>query len=312
MSPLRSSLAAYIETTKPGITKLVTITSMVGLGMALAQRWAHGDHAWAGWELPVIGVGSILGTALSASGANALNQWAERERDGRMTRTAKRPLPSGELTPGRVLAFASALVVVGLAVLWLTSGVAAMCVSAACVGVYLFLYTPLKTQTWTATLVGAIPGALPPLIGWCAGYRDMGFRAMIDPGGLSLFVLMFVWQMPHFLAIAWMYREDYARGGHAVLPVVDRTGLKTSIVIAVFTVLLIPATISPVVAMPRVLGPVSLFTAAVSGLLFAGLVAKLLRTRRREDARAVFFASIIHLPLLLAVMVLDGFVRAFF
>ncbi|QKK08910.1 MAG: UbiA family prenyltransferase [Planctomycetota bacterium] len=249
---------------------------------------------------------------LSASGANALNQWAERDRDGLMPRTAKRPLPSGTLLPSRVFAVASALVVLGLGVLWLTSGLAAMCVSAACVGVYLFLYTPLKTQTWTATLVGAIPGALPPLIGWCAGYREFGFGAAVAPGGVALFMLMFVWQLPHFLAIAWMYREDYARGGHAVLPVVDKSGVKTSIVIAVFTVLLIPATISPVIAMPRVLGPLSLFTAAVSGLLFAGLVARLLKTRTREHARAVFFASIIHLPLLLVVMVLDAFVRTFF
>jgi protoheme IX farnesyltransferase len=308
----RSSLAAYVETTKPGITKLVTITSMVGLGMALGQRWIAGDRVWGGWDLAVIVVGSIVGTALSASGANALNQWAERDRDRLMPRTAKRPLPSGTLTPARVFAVASALVVVGLAVLWLTSGVAAMCVSAACVGTYVLIYTPLKTQTWTATLVGAIPGALPPLIGWCAGYRDAGFAAAVYPGGVSLFMLMFIWQLPHFLAIAWMYREDYAKGGHAVLPVVDKAGVKTTIVVAAFTVLLIPATVAPVVAMPSVLGPVSLFTAAGSGLLFAWLVAKLLRSRRREDARAVFFASIIHLPLLLAVMVLDGFVHTFF
>jgi len=311
-SPWRTSLAAYVETTKPGITKLVTITSMVGLGMALAQRWIAGDRVWSGWDLAIIVVGSIVGTALSASGANALNQWAERDRDGLMPRTAKRPLPSGTLLPSRVLAVASALVVVGLGVLWLTSGLAAMCVSAACVGVYLFLYTPLKTQTWTATLVGAIPGALPPLIGWCAGYREFGFEATVAPGGVALFMLMFVWQLPHFLAIAWMYREDYARGGHAVLPVVDQSGVKTSIVIAAFTVLLIPATVSPVIASPRVLGPLSLFTAAVSGLLFAGLVARLLKTRTREHARAVFFASIIHLPLLLVVMVLDAFVHTFF
>ncbi len=308
----RDSLAAYVETTKPGITKLVTITSMVGLGMALGQRWIAGDIALGGWSLAVLVVGAIVGTALSASGANALNQWAERDRDALMPRTAKRPLPSGTLAPSRVLAFALALVVIGLAVLWLTSGVAAMTVSAACVLVYLLLYTPLKTQTWTATLVGAIPGALPPLIGWCAGYRDAGFSAILLPGGVSLFMLMFIWQLPHFLAIAWMYRDDYALGGHAVLPVVDRSGRKTSIVIAAFTVLLIPATIAPVVAMPALLGPVTLFTAAVSGLLFAGLVAKLLRTRERGDARRVFFASIIHLPLLLVVMVLDGFVRALF
>lgn len=309
-SSWREAFSAYLQTTKPGITKLVTITSMVGLGMAMAERWAAGTSPWSAWQLAVLGVGSIVGTALSAGGANALNQWMERDRDALMPRTAERPLPAGVLPAGGVLGASLGLVVVGLAVLWLTSGLAAMAVSAACVLTYVLVYTPLKTQTWTATLVGAIPGALPPLIGWCAAYRDLGFEALAGPGGVALFMLMFVWQLPHFLAIAWMYRDDYARGGCAVLPVIDRTGLTTSLTIAAFTVLLIPATIAPVVAMPAVLGPVTLLTAAVTGLLFAGLVARLLRTRRREHARAVFFASIAHLPLLLGVMVLEALVGA--
>ncbi|MCC7387594.1 MAG: protoheme IX farnesyltransferase [Phycisphaerales bacterium] len=305
----RDSLRAYVHTTKPGITKLVTITSMVGLGMALAARWAAGDREWALWPLSLTVVGSIVGTAMSAGGANALNQWAERERDALMKRTAGRPLPTGALTPGKVLLAGIGLALAGLALLWATCGLAAMAVSAACVLVYVLLYTPLKASTWTATFVGAVPGALPPLIGWCAGYSHLGFGALGDPGGASLFLLMFVWQLPHFLAIAWMFKDDYALGGCAVLPVVDRSGACTSIVIAICTVLLIPATMAPVLAMPQVLGVLSLFTAALTGLGFAALVGRLLRSRRREDARSVFFASIIHLPVLLVVMVIDAFVH---
>jgi heme o synthase len=308
-APQRDILSACIETTKPGITKLVTITAMVGMAMALAQRWAGPGVPWSAWQLLLIASGATLGTALSAAGANALNQWWERDRDALMPRTARRPLPAGELPPAGVLALGLGLVAAGLGVLWLAGGPAATAVSLACVLVYVLIYTPLKPLTWTATLVGAVPGALPPLIGWCAAHREAGFAALADPGGVSLFMLMFVWQIPHFLAIAWMYREDYARGGCAVLPVIDRTGSQTALTIAAFTVLLTPATIGPVVAMPDVLGQVTLFSAAVTGLLFAALVARLLRTRRREHARAVFFASIAHLPLLLGVMVLDGFAR---
>jgi protoheme IX farnesyltransferase len=303
----RTTLAAYIATTKPGITKLVTITSMVGLGMGFAQRWAAGDREWSPWGVAIIAVGAIIGTALSAGGANTLNQWAERERDARMKRTAGRPLPTGELTPSNVFIAGVLLALAGLAILWATCGPVAMTVSAACVLVYLIVYTPMKSMTWTATFIGAIPGALPPLIGWSAAYSASGFSSLLDSGGASLFMLMFIWQLPHFLAIAWMFRDDYALGGCAVLPVVDRTGKSTSIVIAICTILLVPATIAPVVAMPQVLGVTYLFNAAITVLIYAALVGRLLRTRRREHARAVFFASIIHLPVLLAVMVLDAF-----
>lgn len=305
----RETLRAYLHTTKPGITKLVTITSMVGLGMALATRWAAGDRDWPLGPLALMVVGSILGTALSAGGANALNQWAERERDALMRRTARRPLPAGTLTPTQVFLAGSGLSIAGLALLWATCGPAATAVSAACVLVYVLVYTPLKAATWTATFVGAVPGALPPLIGWCAAYSHEGFSAIVDPGGAALFLLMFVWQLPHFLAIAWMFRDDYAMGGCAVLPVVDRSGARTSLVIAICTVLLIPATVAPVIAMPEVLGVITLFTAGLSGLGFAWLVGRLLRSRDRKDARTVFFASIIHLPVLLVVMVLDAFVH---
>ncbi len=304
-----SALSSYIQTTKPGITKLVTITAMVGLGMALAQQWATNNHSWSLGAFILLALGLIVGTALSASGANALNQWVERERDARMHRTASRPLPTGALPPHRVLLASLLMSLAGLALLWATCGLVAMTVSAACILIYVLVYTPLKTTTWTATFVGAIPGALPPLIGWAAAYRETGFQSILDPGAASLFLLMFVWQLPHFFAIAWMYKDDYARGGFAILPVIDRTGVRTSVVIAICTILLIPATIAPVVAMPQILGVASIFAAAITGLAFAVLVGRLLRTRTREHARAVFFASIIPLPILLVVMVLDAFVH---
>lgn len=306
----RDTIGAYVETTKPGITKLVTITSMVGLGMALASRWIAGEREWPILGLAITVIGCTVGTALSAAGANAMNQWAERERDARMPRTARRPLPDGRLKPANVMLVASMLALVGLALLWVTSGLAAMTVSAVCLLVYVLLYTPMKAATWTATLVGAIPGALPPLIGWCAGNPDRSFGALLDPGGISLFMLMFIWQLPHFLAIAWMYRDDYRLGGCAVLPVVDRSGLPTAIVIGLCTLLLIPATMGPVWAMAGVLGIAYLTAATITGIGFGVLVVRLLRDRTREAARRVFFASIIHLPVLLVIMVGDAFLHA--
>ncbi|VAX40181.1 Heme O synthase, protoheme IX farnesyltransferase COX10-CtaB, partial [hydrothermal vent metagenome] len=180
-----STVSSYIQTTKPGITKLVTITATVGLGMAVAQRWVAGEQLWTLGSFVLLAFGVILGTALSASGANALNQWAERERDARMHRTANRPLPTGALTPPGVLRAGVLLSLAGLALLWATCGLAAMTVSAACVLIYVLVYTPLKATTWTATFVGAIPGALPPLIGWSAAYREVGFQSLLDPGAIS-------------------------------------------------------------------------------------------------------------------------------
>jgi len=298
-----------VQTTKPGIAKLVTITSMVGLAMALADRWALGERSWPLGSLLLLVIGCVVGTALSAAGANALNQWAERERDAKMPRTAKRPLPSGRLGATQVLTLGVVLSILGVGLLWWLNGAPAAAVAGACVLVYLFLYTPMKATTWTATLIGAIPGALPPLIGWSAGHSGQGFAALIEPGGMSLFWLMAIWQLPHFLAIAWMYRDDYELGGCAVLPVIDRSGTRTALVISFFTLLLLPATLWPAWAMSELLGPLYVGSAALSWLVFGSLVLNLLRRKERADARKMFFASIIHLPLLLIVMVLDAVIH---
>lgn len=297
-----SFVQAVIATTKPGITRLVTITSLVGFAMAALGR------TWSSFDLAIALGGCAIGTFLSAAGANALNQWLERDRDARMPRTALRPIPAGHLSAPTVLGAGVVLCGLGLLVLGLSVGLVPMLVSLACMLVYVLAYTPLKTRTAMATLVGTIPGSLPPLIGWTSAGAASG--DILAPGGLSLFVLMTIWQLPHFWAIAWLYREDYAHGGFRVLPMTDPSGVKTSAAIVVTSILLVPATLWPAWAMPNLLGPLYIAVASVTGLTFLALSIRMARLRTRPAARRLFFASIIHLPLLLIAMVLDAFIHA--
>ncbi len=299
----RGVVGSLVETTKPGITRLVTATSMVGFVLAASMR------AWELSTLLVLALGCAVGTALSASGANAINQFMERRRDALMRRTQSRPLPQGRVTPAAVLATGIGLSIVGVAILWVFTGAAPAAVSAACVLIYVAAYTPMKPVSVFSTLVGTLPGALPPLIGWAAASTS-GWASLLDAGGLSLFALMTAWQMPHFMAIAWMYKDDYALGGYKVLPVMDPSGRRTSIAIALWTSALIPATLLPAIVMPERLGLPYVIIAAVSGLYFAWMAARLLRTKERNDARRLFFGSIIHLPLLLAAIVGESLIRA--
>lgn len=309
-APVRSTIAALNELTKPRITRLVTITSGVGFTIsAIGQSWNSTD-------LILRGLGCIFGTAFSAAGANALNQWWERDRDAIMPRTAHRPVPTGELTPGVALTLGLFCSCAGLTMLALV-GLAPALVSLVTILVYVLVYTPLKPLTPLNTLVGAIPGALPPLIGWTAAAtgthlagNGTGLNGLLQPGGWSLFLLMFVWQIPHFLAIAWMYRDDYAKGGYRMLPIGDVTGSATASTILVWSVALIPATIAPVMLTDGRLGLVSAVVAGGTGLIYLALCVRLARTRSVPHARAVFFFSIMHLPLLLMVMVGDAIVRA--
>ncbi len=298
-----TGVRALLETTKPGITRLVTMTSLAGFVLvALTRSWKPGDL--------VVTLGACaVGTALSAAGANSLNQWMEAARDARMSRTLGRPLPTQRATQSQVLAFGVALCIAGLAVLWPLCGLVPMLVSLACMVSYLAVYTPMKPASPLATFVGALPGALPPMIGSAAASTAAGFGALREPAGYALFTLMFVWQIPHFLAIAWMYRDDYARGGYAVLPVVDATGAGTAWTMALWTGALLPATILPAVVLPDLLGAPYAVTAALSGVLFAVLAVRLLLDRGRDRARQLFFGSIIHLPVLLTVMMGEALVR---
>lgn len=296
---------AVFATTKPGITRLVTITAMVGFVLGAWQGGAQSLTA-----LLRLGAIVAVGTWFSAAGANALNQWWEAERDARMRRTRGRPIPAALVQPVTVLKVGLVFALGGTAVLMLAGPVPAI-VGLSCSISYVLIYTPLKTRSAWCTLVGAVPGALPPLIGWTAASGGgWDFAAALDPGGQSLFWLMMVWQIPHFMAIAWMYRADYAEGGMRMLPVIDPAGRGTAFVVVFTAVLLIPATLAPALAMPGLVGVVYPVVALVSGLWFLVMCIRLARARTDAMARRVFFASIAHLPLLLLVMVGEGFVRA--
>jgi len=300
-------LSAVKELSKPRITRLVTITA--GMGFALGAI----GQSWSAWDLVVRAAACLVGTALSSAGANALNMWWERGRDARMERTAHRPLPEGRIGPGAALGVGLGFSALGVLVLLLIGPGPAL-VSLLTIVTYVLVYTPLKPVTRWNTLVGAVPGALPPVIGWAAAasgnHLTLGLEALASPAAWALFVLMFVWQIPHFLAIAWMYREDYARGGYRMLPLEDPAGRLTFATILVWSIALVPASIAPVMLLEGRLGLVSLVAAAVSGAAFVGLCFRLYKTHERAHARAVFLASIVHLPLLLTVMVGDACVRA--
>ncbi len=276
----------YLDLTKPRVTWLIVMSAAVG------YFFGH-NGAWSVWAT----VNCLIGTALIASGTAALNQWYERDADREMRRTQDRPLPSGRMQPSRALAFGIALAVagtfeLGMAVNWLCSALGMLTMM-----MYLFAYTPLKQKTWWSTTVGAVPGAMPPLIGFAAAADKLTPEAMV------LGAILFLWQFPHFYAIAWMYREDYSRAGIRMLPVVEPDGESTARQILLFSVLLIPISLLP--KWMGMAGTVYMIGAILLGLLFlyAGVRVSLDRTRVR--ARKVLLASVVYLPILYALMVLD-------
>lgn len=297
-------LGSLVEAGKPGITRMVTITALVGFVLSALGH----EAAWS--ELAILAVGCAIGTALSSMGANTLNEWMERDRDALMQRTAHRPLPQQRISPGFALVAGLIESALGLAVLGLMTNVWAALVSLACLVTYVAIYTPMKLRSPVSVLFGAIPGALPPLIGWAAaGGHSQGGPSLMQAGGWALFTLMFVWQIPHFMAIAWMYRADYSLGGFRILAAEDPTGVRTARNMIGWAVLLIPATLLPIWAMPERVGLVYGAFALVSGLAFLWLTIGFGRTRTREAARRVFFASIAHLPLLLMILVGEALVH---
>ncbi|MBX3402362.1 MAG: heme o synthase [Phycisphaeraceae bacterium] len=304
---LAHRLAAAYELTKPRITRMVAITAGVGFTMAAIGR------PWSAAGLFVSAFGCILGTSLSASGANALNQWLERDRDALMHRTRTRPLPEHRLSANAALGIGLALAFAGVFVLWALCGPAAALVSAATIILYVLLYTPLKPVTAFNTLIGAVPGALPPVVGWAAAWSfgaPTAYTAIVDPliqpAAWALFLIMLVWQVPHVLAIAWMHREDYARGGYRMLPMSDPSGRTTAATMAAWAITLIPVSLAPVLLMPESLGWLYASLALLLSGGFAAMCLRLLRSTERRHIRAAFFASIIHLPLVLMAMVADA------
>jgi heme o synthase len=292
-------MAAVVETSKPRITRLVTITA--GLGFVMAAV----GYSWDVVTLLLVAIGAIGGTALSSAGANTLNQWYERERDSRMPRTVNRPIPTGRLSPGAALAAGLTVAVSGVLILWALCGIVPAAVSFTTIVLYVLVYTPLKPVTPLATLVGAVPGALPPVIGWTAAAQGAGegWTALTHTSAWLLFAIMFVWQIPHFLAIAWMYKEDYAAGGYRVLPVLDHDGSRTSRAILRWSVLLLPAAVAPALVMAAPFATIFAILAVAMGLGFMFLTWRLVHTGAQADARRTFIASIIHLPLLLGTLV---------
>lgn len=300
-----SLLSSCVELTKPGITKLVTITALVGL---LIGGLHHGVTGLSNWIVMIIGC--TIGTAIASGGANALNMWYESDLDALMDRTKSRPIPSTRLTPGFVLTFGLLMCMVGSCVLWATLGVIPALIAIFTAISYVVLYTPLKTKTITNTLIGAVPGATPTMIGTAAVAPGTGFEPLMDQVGIMFFVIMFVWQLPHFFAIAWMCRVDYHKGGFRMLPNVDESGNHTASVMIASSLLLIPVCLLPMKVVPELSGWVTGVTGIVLSLALVWLSIRFAKLRTDRSARKVFFGSIIHLPVYMTVMVGEALVRA--
>jgi protoheme IX farnesyltransferase len=276
----------YLELTKPRITWLIVMSTAIGYYFGHSGPW----HLW-----PLIH--TLFGTALIASGTAALNQWYERDADRHMRRTQSRPLPAGRLRPNQALRFGTALALaggleIGFAVNWLTAGLGWLTCFA-----YLLIYTPMKQKSWWSTTIGAFPGAMPPIIGFAGAAGKLTLDAWV------LGAILFLWQFPHFYAIAWMYREDYSRAGIQMLPVVEPDGESTARQILLYSVLLIPISLLP--KWMGMTGNLYLIGALALGFwfLYSGIQVSLDRTKAK--ARKVLLTSVVYLPVLYALMVLD-------
>lgn len=279
-------LAALVELTKPRIALMVVITAATGF--LLGARGA--SH-------PTTLILSILGTGLVAGGASAWNQLLERDRDARMKRTKNRPLPSGRVSPRSAAVFGALITSGGLVMIALASNLTAAAVAATTLLLYVLVYTPLKPRTTLNTAIGAIPGALPPVIGWAAATDRLGVEAW------TLFLIVFLWQFPHFLAIAWIYRDDYARGGHKMLPSVDPRGAMTGRQAACHALALVPAGLMP--SAVGLAGGWYFAGALVLGMFYLAASVRFWADVSDQNARDLLRASIIYLPVILALLLLN-------
>jgi len=276
----------YLELTKPRITWLILVSTAVGFYFGI-------HDSWSAWTL----LHALIGTGLLASGTAALNQWYEEAADAKMIRTQKRPIPSGRVTSKQALWFGLALAALGFAQLavavnWLTALLGLFTLAT-----YLLLYTPLKQVTPHATTVGSIPGAMPPLIGYAAAAGTLSWEAW------ALYAILFVWQFPHFYSIAWIYRDDYQRAGIRMLPVVEPDGESTARRILLFALLLIPVSLAPTwLAMT---GRWYLVGAGALGIYFLAAGVRVLHERTLRRARSVLLVSVVYLPALYCLMLID-------
>lgn len=286
----RASAADYLELCKLRLVSLVLFTTAVGFFIGHT-----GGVTVSGWLLLIH---TILGTALVACGSMAVNQVMERDTDGMMHRTRSRPVPEGRVGAAEAWVFGLVLTLLGGFYLLLLVNVLASGLALLTSVVYLAVYTPLKRITTFNTIVGAVSGAIPPMIGYAAAAGELSVAAW------SLFGILFVWQVPHFLGIAWMYREDYARAGLQMLPVVDGDGRLTARQIVLFSLILLTVSLMP--RLLAVAGPIYFSAALVFGLAFIMAGLGLMISRDRRSARQVFLASVIYLPLLLIVLMADS------
>ncbi len=276
----------YLELTKPSVVWLIILATAVGFYMGSPASLSF-----------LLLLHTLAATALLAGGTGALNQWLERDLDARMRRTEKRPLPAGRLQPLPAMLFGVGLTLAGLVYLALAVNPLTALLGFLTTTGYLFVYTPLKTRTPLSTFFGSFPGAMPPLIGWAAARNELGFESW------ALFALLFVWQFPHFYAIAWMYREDYAKAGILMLPVVKPDGVATGRQIVFYAALLVPVSLAP--AWLGMTGMVYLIGAVVCGLgyLYFGVLAA--REKTTMQARRLLQASVIYLPVLYCLLIFD-------
>ena len=291
---VRPRILDYVELMKPELTGLSVLTALCGFYLA-ADTFDIALFLLVG-----------LGTLLLGGGAGALNQYAERSYDALMKRTERRPLPSGRLNPGPVQMFGIGITVAGLIVLFIFVNVLTGLLGLVTFGIYLFVYTPLKRKTWLSTIVGAIPGALPPVMGWTGG------GGSIDGSAAVLFGILFVWQMPHFFSLAWIYRKDYSRAEYRMLTVFDEKGTRTSGQTLAYNFILLPVSVG--MTLTGVTGGMYAVGAVLLGVIFL-TYAVLFRkhtlnpspepSRINQAARLVFFASLLYLPALFFLMTVD-------
>lgn len=281
-----SIVGSFVELTKPRLTLLSVLTTLAGFyvgSVGPLDLWllAH----------------TLVGTFLVGGGCGALNMAIERDHDARMRRTRKRPIPAGRLTSTESIIFGVTISFIGLVYLAIAVNLLASFLAALTLVSYLFLYTPMKRRTSFNTVIGAIPGALPPVIGWVAVRNDLG------PQALSLFAILFFWQIPHFLALAWMFREDYGAAGYRMLTVDDEDGSRTGKHILIYSAALLPVSLIPTLV--GIAGEYYFFGALLLGLVFLVYCFRLALNKENSSAKQVFYFSLAYLPLLFLVMALD-------
>jgi protoheme IX farnesyltransferase len=282
----RQRLQDYWTLTKPEVNFLVLVSTLVGFYLGSTGAF----------HLPRL-LATLLGTLLVASGTGTLNQYLERAFDSQMRRTARRPIPAGRIQPRKALAFGLILAVLGGLLLALAVNLLASALALLTLSSYLIIYTPLKRRTPVCTWVGAIPGAMPPLIGWAAARGNLGLGAWV------LYSMLFLWQFPHFMAIAWMYREDYSRAGYQMLPLSDRAGKSMAIQVLTFSLLLIPVSLIP--GFLGQAGELYLTGATMLGAAFFYYGIRLAVGRSHALARQLLMASVVYLPLVFTLLMLD-------